>query len=334
MDLIGIDGGGTWIKAARFSPTLKKQREVRLPSGARQGREEYFDSIAAAVRELGLTPDHLEDEIHAVGLSVPGALSKDRRVIRYTSNIKGLGVTDPPVAIEAALAKRLGTKRLVAENDTGCAGLAEWMQGHGRGSKDTYVLHVTWGTGIGTALVVEGVSQFGWEGGHMPISWTEESPTTCNCGSTRCLEGRVAVPKLIERAQQLLDSGQFTTTLTPEAFTDDRETSKILLQLAEEGDPLASTLFADALRWLARGLHTMAVIAYPDIVTMGGGMMASKWLLTELQAAVKAEAEATSPILVDTLRPASVRQALLGNEAGMVGAAVLAQQYEPTVPTA
>lgn len=324
MDILGIDAGATWVKAARFSPELIKKTEVSLRSGAAQGVEAYFDSVAEAIRQCGQGGSDV-----VVGLALPGTLTKDRRMIRYAANIQGLGVDSGGVVIADSLTRRVGPVPWMAENDAKCAAFAEWAWGWGKGNIATYLLHVTWGTGIGTGFVADGNIAYGWEGGHVPIMWSDEARVgcsvncQCSCGSYIDLESHVAVPRIIDRAQALLREGALATRLTPEHFIDRTQTSKMLNRLAQEGDQLAQTLLRDALLVLARGLHALAIVAYPDVVTIGGAMMSSDWLLEELRGKVS---EVAQGFTRDTLRPEMVRRAKLGNEAGVLGAAVLARR--------
>jgi glucokinase len=294
MPIIGIDAGATWIKAGRFGENLRLEKSVQIASGAGQGVEAYLASIAKAVAQVG--------RADAVGLALPGTFSRDGMLVRYAANVRGLTLHDSkPLAI-ATLAQFLEFDKIAAGNDAACAALAEWQVVSDRGESHKSLLQVTWGTGIGTAFVVDGVAQYGWEGGHMPLTWEATSDIPCNCGSQRDLEAWCAVPHLTARSQ-----------LAPEA----------LLAAAERGEDQPAQVVADALRWLARGLHMMSVLVYPDIVTIGGGFMASDRLLTQLREQVAKE---SSGYLVDALRPDMVCRAQLGNEAGMIGAAILAKQ--------
>jgi predicted NBD/HSP70 family sugar kinase len=144
--------------------------------------------------------------------------------------------------------------------------------------------------------------QYGWEGGHLPLSWNQAAETACQCGSKSDLEAFCAVPHLQNGAD-----------LSPPA----------LLEAAISGDPTAARTVQEAVQWMARGLHMMSVLVYPDIVTIGGGFMASDWLLEQLRTAVHKE---TVGYLADSLRPDMIHRAQLGNEAGMIGAAMLANQ--------
>lgn len=295
MSIIGIDAGATWLKAGRFSSAMRLEESIQVVSGAAKGVEQYFASIASAVQQLG--------GADRVGLALPGTMSKDGTTLQYAANVNGLMMRDrTPVVLGDALAKSLGTSHIVGENDAACAALAEWQQGVGGADARAILLLLTWGTGIGTALVVDGRAQYGWEGGHLPLTWDEKSDMPCSCGSPRDLEAFIAVPHLVKRAH-----------VGPEA----------LLKQAQDHQAGAWAVLDDALRWLARGLHMMSVLVYPDVVSIGGGFMASDWLLGELRRHVQQEAHG---YLVTTLRPDTVHRARLGNNAGMIGAALLAKQ--------
>ena len=296
MTILGIDAGATWIKAGRFAgDSVALEESVRVRSDAAEGVEAYWRSIRDAIDRLGGG--------EAVGLAIPGTFSRDGSVLRYAANIPGLTIRDQaPVTIAQVLPSRLGTGNISADNDASCAGLAEWKFGVGGGKRTQSLLHVTWGTGIGTAWIVNGRSQYGWEGGHMPVTWSEAAATPCSCGSSFDLEAFCAVPQLVK-----------ATGLQPPA----------LLEAARSGEEVSRQALDTAIRWLARGLHMMSVLVYPDAVTIGGGFMASDWLLEEVKKAVGEEA---SGYLGNTLRPEMIHRAQLDNDAGMIGAALIAKQ--------
>ena len=297
MALIGIDAGGSWIKAGLFDDDLQLRDTLKVPSGANLGITAYYDSIAEAVRQLTTTPAKAR-----IGFSAPGAFSKDRQVILASPNVLGMAEGKQPVRFADELQQRLGVEQVVGDNDAGCAALAEWMKGEAAGDPTTSVLLLTWGTGIGSALVAEGRSHHGWEAGHLPVAWESPSVEPCGCGSHIDLEARIAVPRLLAAAK-----------LEPIQLVDQ----------AEAGQEPAHGIIDEALRWMARGLHAAAVVGYPDRVIIGGGMMDRPWLLERLREHVTQE---TQGFLHTTLRAEMVSRATLGNSAGMIGAAVLAQQ--------
>jgi glucokinase len=289
--IMAIDAGGTWVKAAVFNEQLREMARVKKPSGAARGLEEYVASMAASVQELG--------GAEVVGLSLPGVFTKDRQRLQYSPNVKGLTVGGAGLEVRE-LKKRLGVKLIVAENDAKCAALGEWALGYGEGKPDNYLLHLTWGTGIGTGLVIEGKPQYGWEGGHLPLR-----------GSS--LEQQIAVPALVRKAREVLK----------DTVEDDRQLPIELSRWAREGEAQAQEILRAALTDLAWAIEVMGVLAYPDIITIGGAMMDSDWLLEELRHKIRASSRG---IVAAAVRPERVFRAKLGNDAGMMGAALLAKE--------
>ncbi len=319
MTLIGVDAGGTWIKAARFSKSFEIEEKTKIPSGARHGIKPYFTSIVSAVIKLAEPGRDLN-----VGLSMPGGFTKDRSGIIVSPNVLGLDGSDPPLAYRQILSKSLSTNNISGENDAACAALAEWQQGIGQAEKKSRLLFLTWGTGIGTALIDGGKISYGWEAGHLPISWTEPSLFPCGCGSHVDLESRISVPHIVRQVAHLMRTKAAPTALTEADFIDQRQTPIILVDKAESGDQLAELVINEALLWMARGLHALSTIAWPEVVVIGGAMMDRPWLLKRLQYYIDQE---TSGYLKNTLRAKQVNRAILGNDAGMIGAAIVATQY-------
>lgn len=315
MDIIGVDAGGTWVKAGRFSPDLVILDQSKVVSGASQNVDTYIDSIVEAIEQCG-------SSAAMIGLSIPGMFSKDRTRVHYMANVKGLGLGSGGMAIADVIGQRLGLNQVVAENDASCAALGEWAKGLGQADPNCYLLHLTWGTGIGTGYIVQGKPMYGWQGGHIPITWTELAQEPCNCGSVVDIEAHISVPHLVHQAQQWVQKNNIPTSLTPEALADTKQGPILLSKGAREGDQLAQQLLREALKWMAKGLHTMAILVYPDIITIGGAMMDHDWLLQELRSAIT---KTSSGFLNDSLKPEIVHRAQLGNQAGMIGAAFLAR---------
>lgn len=315
MDAIGVDAGGTWIKAARYNQAFEAIAEEKVPSGAADGADQYFASIRQVLEVL-----RGDDEV-LIGLSMPGLLSRVGDRLLISPNVRGLSErSDEGIMIADAIGVESAV--LAAENDANCAAVGEWHQGVGQADEAMTLLHLTWGTGVGTGFVTAGEPAYGWEGGHMPVSWEHEAPTACGCGSRVDLEAHIAVPHLLQQAQDRLAAGE-ASALTPSDFTDTKGGPIALVDQAEGGDALAQDIIVMALHWMARGLHQMATIAQPDVVAIGGGMMDREWLLMELRRAVDEESVG---YLSTSLTSAQVHRAQRGNEAGRLGAALLAQQ--------
>jgi len=309
MSVIGIDVGGTWIKAGRFSDGLELEQKEKVRSGAAGGKDAFFASIAEAissVRDTVLTP---------VGIALPGPVSRDGSRIHYMANVSGMDQwNEDGIDIAAAVRDHGDVKYISSNNDVACAVLGEWQFGIPEGDPAARLLHVTWGTGIGTGFVSNGKSHFGWEGGHIPLTIEANGPT---------VESETKVGELLKRARDLITSGGTTSALDIEILSNPTEGSKHLVAIAERGDALAQQVLFEAATAMAHGLHVMALIAYPTVVTLGGGNSKDAWLVD----AVRHEVERMSVgIRRSSLVGAMVHQAQLLNDAGIIGAAIHAQQ--------
>lgn len=307
MEYIGIDVGGTWIKAGRFSSDLYLIHDVKVRSGASKGADSFFASIAAAIREIQVTSE-------PIGLAIPGPTTVDGTRIQFLANVAGLNVwSKAGIPVVAKLASYVAINQVVVSNDANCAALGEWHGGIGQADRAARLLLITWGTGIGSGFVADGVGHYGWEAGHLPLTFEIDGPT---------LETATQTASLLRQAQAAVVAAT-DTLLVSERLADPTEGSKHLVMCAEAGDVIAQQILDTAAEAIAHGLHSMALIAYPTIVALGGGMMASDWLLQRVQEHV---ARRSIGIRQTSLRAEMVHRAELGNSAGMLGAALLAKQ--------
>lgn len=311
MSVIGIDVGGTWIKAARFTDDLQQVEErIRIRSGAQDGIEAFFACIIEVLTAL------LSDAKTPVGLALPGVLTRDGQAIHFLANVAGMDTwQDPGIIIRDELAKRGYDGQFAVANDATCAALGEWQFGLPQGDPEARLLHITWGTGIGTGFVVDGDSQYGWEGGHIPLDIEPR-------GST--VESEIQTSALLRRARELLRAGGTTSDLVDTLLFNPIEGSKHLVAMASAGDALAQQVLQEAAATLAHGLHVMALLAYPTAVTIGGGIMTSDWLLDQVRYGVD---RLSVGIRTTSLIAAMIHRAELGNDAGMIGAAILALRH-------
>jgi glucokinase len=249
--IVGVDLGGT---GSRFLAT-----------------NSAGEAIASATV---LTPSQLEPG-EAVGFLLTNAMSvaKGRRIaaigIGASGPVDGTGVIRNPHTLPAfshvdlvgALEDALGAPALI-DNDAVVAAVAEYHLGAGRGAAS--LLHVTLGTGIGTALLIEGVPFRGGdgmhpEGGHIGVS-TPSTP--CYCGRSRCWEQAASRTALQRAAAELLG-----------APSDDPGAILHLANRAHTDDD-ADRVFRQYGVALADGLATVIELYRPTVVTVGGSVTA------------------------------------------------------------
>lgn len=294
--VIAVDVGGTGIKSALVTPTHKVLHTERHATGADRGPGAIAETILAVA--TGLADKARADGLlpAAAGIAVPGVIDEQAGIVRYAAN---LGMHDFPLRelAEAALGLpvRLG-------HDVRAGGLAEATLGAGRGLE--HVLFVPIGTGIAAAHIVGGRVLAGAHGAAGEIGHIVVRPggPRCSCGQVGCLEA-VASASAVGRRYGVL------TGLTVSA----REVAS----LAQAGDVTASQVWAETVDALADGLLTGQALFDSELIVVGGGLAeAGEQLLAPLREALRGK-------LTFHREPGIVRAAL-GDEAGCLGAALLA----------
>jgi len=307
---VGIDVGGTKIAAGLVNGDGRVLHRVRRDSP--HDREALFEAIAGTVGDLG--PDAAGAP---VGVGAAGFVDLDRSTVLFAPNLPWRA--EP---LGATLAARLD-RSVVVENDANAAAWAEARFGAGVGHRD--VVCVTVGTGVGGGMVLDGQLVRGGFGvaaefGHLPVV---PDGVACGCGQYGCWEQYAGGRALLRRAGDLLRAG------LPEAAALSAACGGVVEQLegsaitalAEQGDPAAVELLAELGHWLGVGLAGLAAVLDPTCFVIGGGVADAGDLL--LQPARRTFARRLPA--GGARRAAVLVPALLGNDAGMIGAGDLAR---------
>ena len=297
LDGIGLDVGGTFLKAARVEEGGRIAERIHEPI-AKDSAEGLLRQLASAVNRLD--PGNL---IRTAGVGVPGIVERNTRV-RASPALRFLD----GLAIGEQLAGRIG-RRVFVENDANAAALAEAWIGAGRG-QDSLLL-VTLGTGVGAGLVLRdriwsGRSGYAGELGHIRV---DLNGVACACGGTGCLETVAGAPGWARRAQEVLAAGQTSSLRLP---ADQRA----IVEAARAGDPGALEVVEGVARAVGMGIAGALQLLNIECVVLGGGVSAAgSFLLDRIVEEVRPRTFA--PIFADC----TFCVAALGNDAGVVGAA-------------
>ncbi|OUS68868.1 hypothetical protein B1748_32860 [Paenibacillus sp. MY03] len=292
MHVIGMDVGGTNIKAGIISPDGAIIGLAQAATPVNQGKE----AILACMEEVvGQLRNDYRGGIGALGIGSAGRIDRQTGTVLYaTDNLPGWMGTPLKSVMEARL-----SLPVFVDNDVNAAALGEGWLGAGRDARH-YVL-LTLGTGVGGALVHDGKLIAGPRGGAGEIGHMILHPggKACNCGQSGCLE-QYASGTALNRSAKLVDSGW-----------DSRELMRQLELGHEQSRVVISRFVSD----LATGLVSLQNLYDPELIIIGGGIMDTHrlwWrdLLARLGSC--------------TEQALSVRPAVLGNEAGLLGAARLA----------
>jgi len=299
-----VDVGGTSIKGALVDGTSCIVGERRRSTPRDGGPEAVVSAIAEVLAELiasAATPPI------AVGVVVPGIVEEATGIARYSAN---LGWRDLPLAARLAAATGLP---VALGHDVRAGALAELRSGAGRGA--TGMLFLPLGFGIAGAIVADGrmVTANGYAGeiGHLLV---EPGGERCGCGQVGCLETVASAASVGRR--YAARAGRATPA-----------TARDVADLVRAGtDPIAQATWDEAVAALAHAITTVNAILAPELVVVGGGLsLAGELLLGPLRDAVAAR---RTFLPLPRIVPAE-----LGDQAGTLGAAMLALDLVGSAPT-
>ena len=294
---IGLDLGGTNLRAAAISASGKVLASISGRAELSTGRDAVIGDMVGAIVKLR---DQIgKDSLAGIGMGVPGFILIEKGIIVGSNNLPAF----EGYALRDDIEKRLGTT-VVLENDANAAALGEKWMGAGKDVDDLVLL--TLGTGIGGGIIAGGRVLHGHVGmagemGHMTVV-PDGNP--CGCGNRGCLEKHASATAISGMAKVIGLGADLT--------------SEQVYNLAVAGDEKAKRIFEAMGRYLGVALATLVnIFNFPLYLLSGGPLPAWEFFAP----AMLEEARWRS----FTFRHAETRveKAILGNEAGLFGAAYL-----------
>ncbi len=312
MFTIGIDLGGTNIVAAVVDEKYNIIAKAKTPTAVPRSAELIFDDIAKvckeAVEKAGLTMN----DISSVGLGTPGTVNSDG-VIEFANNLNFDNVPAKDMIIE-----RLGDKPVYVANDANCAALGEAYAGCGNGAKN--FIAVTLGTGVGSGVIIDGkivtgVNNAGGECGHMVIVVDGEA---CTCGRHGCWEAYASATALINQTKKAME--QYPDSVMHQLAKEEGKVSgKTAFDAMRRGDIAGIKVVDQYIKYVACGIINLVNALQPEIICVGGGICnEGETLLRPLRRYIEAERYS-----VYSKIQTKILKAELGNDAGIIGAAIL-----------
>jgi len=293
---IGVDLGGTNLRAAAVSHDGKLMEKVAGSTDLTKGRDHVLGDIAGFIAQL--RERHGQGKLAGVGVGIPGFIQIQKGFIVGSNNLTVL--ENYPVRDD--IEKRLGCK-VILENDANAAALGEKWMGAGRDVDDLVLL--TLGTGIGGGIINGGQILHGNEGmaaelGHITVS---PNGNPCGCGNTGCVEKHASASAVSAMARLMLGRDM---------------SAKDVHALAVEGNDRAKVIFSHMGTALGNALATLINIFNFPLYLLSGGLLPA-W-------------DFFAPAMLEEIRrrsftfrnsPTRVEKGTLGNEAGLYGAAYL-----------
>lgn len=314
MYYIGIDFGGTNISAGivnDFGEILAKKSK---PTKSERHYSEIIADMAEVCKELLSELDIDQKSVLGIGIGSPGSLDIENGVVLYMNNVNFSNVN---------LKKELGKffdMPVFIDNDANCAAFGESISGACKGKKNSVT--ITLGTGIGGGIIIDGKIyrgsfSCGGEIGHIVI---EHNGRQCTCGRKGCFEAYCSATALVKRAEELAKKN-INSILFKSVLGDvSKINPKLLFELSRKDEPISKFIVDEYIEYLADGITNIVNVFQPDIVAVGGGICnQGDYLLEPLVKLVERD------VYGGVLKTKIVR-AELGNDAGIVGAAMLGRR--------
>ena len=309
MKTIGVDLGGTNIKAALVDEQGEILKEKSVKTNLPRPAESVCDDIAALCNELAGG-----QQVAGIGVGCPGTV--DGGMVLYSNNLdwKNFAMGDYLTA-KTSLPVRIA-------NDANAAALGEALAGCAKGAHSAVIL--TLGTGVGGGVVLEGKLLTGFTGaaaepGHMVILDTPDA-ARCTCGRRGCLEAYASATALIRMTREAMDAH-------PESIMHRLAargvTGRTAFDAAEQGDAAAQAVTAQYIHSLAVGIANLINIFFPEVVGLSGGVAnQGEALLVPLRREVE------SLVFGHNFAQKKTRivTCSLGYQAGVIGAALLTRE--------
>ena len=304
---LGVDLGGTNLRVAAVTETGHVLEKVSRATTFDNGPRGVVDDIVAVIGEMRgrLGPDDLV----GVGIGVPGFIDIEAGVVMGSANLPGF--QGFPVRDE--IQSHLGTPILL-ENDANAAALGEKWIGAGKDVKD--LILITLGTGIGGGIIVDGKILHGFMGmageiGHMTV-FPDGNP--CGCGNYGCLEKHASASAIAAMGGMM-------------GIATKRFSARDVYDLAIAGNPRAKLVFESAGRALGIAVANLINLFNFPLYLLSGGPLPA-WDL--FAPSMFSEIQKRSFTYART--GARVERAVLGADAGLIGAAYLPFQHVQSPP--
>ena len=303
----GIDLGGTTAKIGLFTTSGALLEKWEVPTDTSNAGEHILENLAAAIlgkmKEQSIDPEQVE----GVGIGVPGPVQNASVVPIVCANLGGWGEQN----VSARLSGLLDGLKVLVGNDANVAALGEIWMGAAKGCSSAVM--VTLGTGVGGGVIVnnhviDGTHGAGGEIGHLTVNRHETA--VCGCGKKGCLEQYSSATGVVRCMKKLLDENPDT----PCVLRGTDFVAKDVFDAARSGDALAAREVDEMADTLGMALASIAATVDPEAFLVGGGVSrAGEVLFAPLTKHFKEYA-------FRSCRETPIKQASLGNDAGIYGA--------------
>ncbi|WP_027415886.1 ROK family glucokinase [Aneurinibacillus terranovensis] len=309
--VIGVDLGGTNIKAAAITKTGQVVTKVEWATEADKGVEHVINRLQKIAYTVAEEAGWNWAEVTGMGIGLPGFLNFRTGVVEQAVNLGWKNT-----AIISVLSESMGIP-VYFDNDANAAAIGEAWVGGGQGFD--HVAVATIGTGIGGGFIINGHIVRGANGmvgeiGHLLME--REHGRLCNCGKHGCLETISSATAMLRSAREAVREGAQTTL---SQFALDSLTTRDVIDAARLDDKVAYAIVKQAMETLGIALSHIGNTLNPQRIVIGGGVSKAGEIIFEFIR--KGFEQGALPRVIEACQ---IVPAKLGNDAGVIGAAKLA----------
>ncbi|MBQ8194624.1 MAG: ROK family protein [Oscillospiraceae bacterium] len=311
---IGIDIGGTNIACGivddNYEIVARSKVKTNAPRPYAEILEDIKQSVRLACEELGVKPS----DAASIGIGCPGTCNSDG-VVEYSNN---LGFVNVP--LRSDIESEFGVSTYL-DNDANAAAFGEYLAGAAKGAKNAVA--ITLGTGVGAGIIIDGKIYSGSNcaGGEIGHTVLVVDGRDCTCGRKGCFETYSSATGLIRTTREAIE-------LNPDSIAakiaeeDGRVSARTAYNALKQGCPVGKQVTDEFVKYLAAGIANTINIFQPDILCIGGGVCnEGDTLLVPLRKAVSEQVYTKN-----SAKNTEIVVCSLGNDAGIIGAALLCKQ--------
>lgn len=290
MKILAFDIGGTEIKYAFCDDEFNLSEKNSIPTQAHLGGTSIIEKIIGIIKSC--------DGVDRVAISTAGQVNSEKgEIVFATDTIPGYTGTE----IKEIVQNETGLPTAV-ENDVNSAAIGEWAFGAAKGC-DNFIC-LTYGTGIGGAIFINGELFHGssFSAGEFGHIVTHFGGKECTCGGKGCYEAYASTRALSASVREKLGK--------------DLNGREIFEQFS---DPDIKAIIDSWIDEIVTGLKSLIYVFNPSLIVAGGGIMNEEYITDEINKRLQSE-------LMASFRKVQVKKALMGNDAGLLGASYSASK--------
>lgn len=317
MYRVGIDLGGTNIAVGVVNDKYEIIGEGKRKTNAPRPAEAICDDIAAATFDAIKNAGISIDDVECIGIGAPGSINPKTGVIGFSNN---LGFNNVPMV--ELLENRIG-KKIYIDNDANAAALGEMIAGAGKGTEN--FVAITLGTGVGGGTIINGKMLLGsnFAGGELGHTVIVHNGAQCTCGRKGCFEAYASATGLIRLTKEKMELCKDSKMWEIVNGNIDDVNGRTAFD-AMRMDDKAGTEVVDAYcDYLACGITNIINVFQPEVLCIGGGVSKEGDNILNRINKVVVDERFSKNIERQTV----IKTAVLGNDAGIIGAAMLDKIY-------